>query len=578
MNKLLDGNHPFGRRCTAALTHPLTVGALGLLLLNDLLLKALWSNPWTTGKLSDLAWVVFASPLLAFLLSPVARRSSLGERIVFLTAYAGLPVLYAAFNTFPVVHDGILWGLSFAGGTGLGAPHDPTDSLVIPVGLAVAVWVWRREPPESNSLRMRFGLVIAGVAALASVASTPPDTVVGVTAVQVEPDGTIVSAGVEYVEGNWARGDRGAQSVETPRGTYTIEGSSIMRTHNGERTVAYSTRYLREYGNINVQRRATRSFGLRELTKEPYSLIYDERSGNVVLAMGLQGAVVGTPDGQWTRVAVGGFVPTDFSIVNKLLLLRDWELWLVAAALAFSITASAMAFSYTAPATAPAQSISYSNKRLVVTVAGAILLSAAILLFTYSFALTLLIIVLILPIFTFIGMLSLGPWRKTGRVVVSVLAVIASVGGMMFYAVGDNSDPNFNSATFLSVSGAGVGLILALLAVAVSYGDLRWALSASAGTGSANFIIAEIRKGLLPAIAASVFGMLALFSLSFLLWTLVGTVLVVAKGTAIALVALAAFMLRRYLGSKLPSSSQLVSTPCPCGCGGEVHPASSSRR
>ena len=575
MNKLPDGNHRFGRRCTAALTHPVTVGALGLLLLNDLLFKSLWSNPWTTGKLSDLAWVVFASPLLAFLLSPIARKGLLAERIVFVIAYAGLPILYAAFNTFPVVHDAILWALSFAGGTGAGAPHDPADSLVIPFGLAIALWVWRRSTPVSNSLRMRFGLLIAGAAALASVASTPPDTVVGVTAVEVAPDGTIISAGYEY--DYWAADYQDAQSVETPRGTYTIEGYSIMRTHNGERTVAYSARYLREYGNINVQRRATRSFGLRELTKEPYSLIYDERTGNVVVAMGLQGAVVGTPDGQWTRVAVGGFVPTDFSIVTKVLLLRDWELWLVAAALAFSITASAMAFSYTAPATASAQSISYSNKGLVATVAGAILLSAAILLLTYSFGLTLLIIVLILPIIAFIGMLSLGPWRKTGRVVVSVLAVIASLGGMLFYAIGDNSDPNFNSATFLSVSGGGVGLILALLAVAISYGDLRWVLSASTGTGSAHFIIAEIRKGLLPAIAASVFGMLALISLSFLLWTLVGTVLVVAKGTAIALVALAAFMLRRYLGSKLPSSSQLVSTPCPCGCGGEVHPASSSR-
>ena len=332
MNKLLDGNYPFGRRCKAALTHPVTIVALCLLLLNDLLFKSLWSNPWITGKLSDLTWVVFASPLLAFLLSPAARRSPLAERIAFATAYAGLPLLYAAFNTFPVVHDAILWALSFAGGTGPGAPLDPTDSLVIPFGLAITFWVWRREPPESNSLRMRFGLLTAGIAALASVATSPPKTDFGVTAVEVEPDGTIVRAG----------GKPTGRSVETPRGTYTIKGPYIMRTQNGERTVAYSAAYLQEDGNIKMQTRATRGFRRRAITTEPYSIMYDDRSGNVVVAMGLQGAVVGTPNGQWERVAVGRYVPTDFSIVSKLLLLRDWELWLSALALAFSFIGLAM--------------------------------------------------------------------------------------------------------------------------------------------------------------------------------------------------------------------------------------------
>ena len=62
----------FRQRCAASLTHPITLFAVLVLLLNDLVLKALWSNPWTTGKLSDLAWVIFASPLLVTLLSPLA--------------------------------------------------------------------------------------------------------------------------------------------------------------------------------------------------------------------------------------------------------------------------------------------------------------------------------------------------------------------------------------------------------------------------------------------------------------------------------------------------------------------------
>ena len=55
----------FHQRCQLALTHPVTLGAVALLLVNDWLLKPLWQSDWTTGKLSDFAWMVFAPPLLA---------------------------------------------------------------------------------------------------------------------------------------------------------------------------------------------------------------------------------------------------------------------------------------------------------------------------------------------------------------------------------------------------------------------------------------------------------------------------------------------------------------------------------
>ena len=72
----------FRARCASALMHPATVTAVALLLLNDLVFKSVWPGSWATGKLSDLAWVVFASPLLAFLLSFLVRRIRLGKRPV----------------------------------------------------------------------------------------------------------------------------------------------------------------------------------------------------------------------------------------------------------------------------------------------------------------------------------------------------------------------------------------------------------------------------------------------------------------------------------------------------------------
>ena len=179
-------NSSFRYRCASALMHPATITALVLLLLNDLVFKSMWPGSWATGKLSDLAWAVFALPLLAFLLSLIVGRNASGQRAAFIASYIGLPLLYAAFNTFQPVHDLILRGLSIASGATAGSPLDVTDSMVIPLGLCIALWAWRRRIPSAASLRMRFLLLVAGVAALASVATTvaprsPTEWFTGVT-------------------------------------------------------------------------------------------------------------------------------------------------------------------------------------------------------------------------------------------------------------------------------------------------------------------------------------------------------------------------------------------------------------
>ena len=161
----------FPHRCAAALTHPLTVAALFTLLLNDFVLKSLWPG-WVTGKLSDLAWVVFAPPLIAFALSRLIRGNVMAERGIFAVAYVGLPLLYAAFNTFEPLHEWILSGLLFLSGGAVGCPWDLTDSVVIPVGFALALWVWRESGARPANLRIRLSLYVAVVASRDAGAST----------------------------------------------------------------------------------------------------------------------------------------------------------------------------------------------------------------------------------------------------------------------------------------------------------------------------------------------------------------------------------------------------------------------
>ena len=503
----------FRQRCESALTHPVTIGALGVLLVNDLLLKALWSNPWTTGKLSDLAWVVFASPLLAFLLSLVTRGSRPAERAAFFAAYAGLPLLYAAFNTFEPVHDAILRVLSLAGGSGVGSPLDPTDSLVIPVGLAAALWVWRRKTGDSNSLRMRLGLLTAAVAALATVATSPPDAVAGTTIVGAEADGTVFSGitsfeldmqyvielysaeeiydraylyscdgGLTWSESCEGRGlgesvVLGGQSAETSRGTYIIEGTDIVRARDGEREVVYSAAYLQEKGNVNLQSRVTWTLGPRQIATMPYSLVYDEKSSNVVVAMGLQGVAVGTPDGRWTRVTVGEYAPTDFSLIRKALLLLDWELLLIASALALSFTS----------------------------------------------------IGLVLAEPTVFALRSPSSQGKIWRIVVATLSILSSGAGLFFFSENDGYD-----YMYIAPFPAAAGAAISIFTLALVSRQLRLELRSS-----------DRGRIWIGGIAAFL-GMHGLVALPFFLWVQLGMDLPLVKISAIVLVALAALFLKRY--------------------------------
>lgn len=344
----LTGRDAFRRRAAAALTHPLTLAALAALLVNDIALKRVWPDAWATGKISDLAWMIFAPPLLAYALSLLSGRGALGGRAGFGIAYVGLPLLYAAFNTFEPVHNAILRGLALAGGSGPGSPLDPTDSAVIPLAMAAAIWAWRRPPLRPDAVRARLALLTTAVAVLASVASSPNPPVEGVTNVQADEDGTAraVVRGVYYASADggltWAQGEtfpsnERSTRVRTPSGiTYAVVGTDIVRTGGGEREVVYSAAYLEKRPNTWLRILETREYGHRKLTFAPRAIAYDDASGNVIAAMGMQGVVVIAPDGTRQSVAVGSFEPTDFSVVSKLRGLGDFLfLWL-----AFALAAS----------------------------------------------------------------------------------------------------------------------------------------------------------------------------------------------------------------------------------------------
>ena len=515
----------FRERAASALTHPLTLASLGTLLLNDIVLKRLWSGAWVPGKLSDLAWMVFAPPLLAYLLSlAVPRRQLLRvERAGFAVAYVGLPLLYAAFNTFPPVHGAILSGLALVGGNGLGSPLDATDSLVIPFAMAVALWVWNRRLVDVDAVRARLTLLTMAVAVLASVATSPSPTDVGVTEIE-SVDGIIYAKSTDRYGGNlncyasddgrlsWKEtrclydsepGIASGPVVETPRGRYEVTGSEIVRLRGGLRETVYSAAYLGTEPNVWQQSRMTRALGLRELTTAPQGILYDAQSSNLIVAMGLQGVVVGTPDDAWTRIAVGRYAPTDFSFGSKVNVLREGVfIWAaLALSLSFANLALTLALAYMEKG---AKTVSPSPVEAQRDPFGGMSLTAAF-------------DDLVNAVFSPRGL----AWASAGLAVLAVL-----VGGVY---------PSFSTeeaGVLGDPDGAVMGRVLAVFALLGAVGGL---------------LISGRSWRQMSAVAVAVAGMFLLAALWFMLWLQSNLLLVVANLVAVGLVALAAFALWGYL-------------------------------
>ncbi len=354
-------------RAEAALTHPATLIALATLLANDLVFKSMWPGSWVTGKLSDLAWVIFAPPLIALPLTFLARRNPTAQKAAWSTAYIGLPLLYAAYNTFEPLHDLILGAFSILRGTPGGSPFDPTDSIVIPFGIAIAIWVWWTARANNAAIKVKSSLFIAVLASVASVATSVSEPPTGASLLGEDQNGDVVAKDLRERDwmGDFFRSRDGgfswesaredliddesinwnALSAVTPEGEYTLDGSNVIRTGDG---VIHSTLIVNSQADYRIFALATRSKGpgYGRVTHLPTDIHYDAKSGNLIVAMGLQGVLVRTSDHNWHRVAVGPYTPVDFSPLNRVrLVMAPSQLLFSAFALALAAVAFALVVS-----------------------------------------------------------------------------------------------------------------------------------------------------------------------------------------------------------------------------------------
>ncbi|MFC4072644.1 hypothetical protein [Actinoplanes subglobosus] len=171
-------------KALAWLCHPVTVTALALLVVNDHLLKSAWPG-WVTGKLSDVAGMVLAPPLLAALAGLIAPRMPFRRVAVAAIVTVGCGFTFVKLWGYGARLASEAWSLI----TPSLVRADRTDLLALPF-LAIAWWTARRPltgVPARRWLRaLRLAVVLP--AALFGVAATSATPTPGAFAVVVEGD------------------------------------------------------------------------------------------------------------------------------------------------------------------------------------------------------------------------------------------------------------------------------------------------------------------------------------------------------------------------------------------------------
>ncbi|MEU8014460.1 hypothetical protein AB0B74_00685 [Micromonospora parva] len=232
------------------LCHPATLFALALLLVNDHVLKAAFSGP-VTGKLSDVAGLVLAPPLVAVLLTLLVPR--LPARAA---ALVGLIAVGAGFAV--VKSSGYAAELASSAWTVLAGPSlvraDWTDLFTLPA-LGLAWWSWtrsRRRPVRRRTARLVRLLVVLPPAVLAVAATSQYQYpyAVGTALLDGQP---AISIGVGYNDRTWPGGPAdGHWSISrdggsTWRPATHVEELRLSRQGPGQRQACVPTEPQRCY-------------------------------------------------------------------------------------------------------------------------------------------------------------------------------------------------------------------------------------------------------------------------------------------------------------------------------------------
>jgi hypothetical protein len=302
-------------RALISLSHPISIGAILLLLFNDHIWRQV-APSWITGKIGDFAWLIFAPFLLATILAwAMPKRDELvGRGSIIITG-----LIFALAKTVPAFHAITIKVLETLTGRPNVLRMDPTDLSTLPA-LLIAWLIWKQSANRSIRWPKR-GWILLPLATLATMANSALP-LPGIVCLQQE-ESQIAAPGVaSMVSGDggltWQSqsglglscgGEKSAQWELTDPADARIKyrftlGVSIERSDDGGQTWRIELDLTGEDARAAFIRLTQRG---RDSEPGPFDAVIDRSTRNVVVAMGHEGVLVRTTDTVWHWVAVGSF-------------------------------------------------------------------------------------------------------------------------------------------------------------------------------------------------------------------------------------------------------------------------------
>ena len=171
------------KRALAWLSHPVSVAAIAVLVLNDHVLKETFGT-WWTGKLSDFAGVVFFPALLAVAIAAAAPRARHPRVVLASTVATGVGFAWVKATAVGATTASAVW--SEAAGTSV-ILRDATDLVALPM-LGLAAYIAFRAKPRREVF---VATIVVPFAVIATVATgAPPDP--SATVLAEDPAGWVV--------------------------------------------------------------------------------------------------------------------------------------------------------------------------------------------------------------------------------------------------------------------------------------------------------------------------------------------------------------------------------------------------
>jgi hypothetical protein len=325
--------------CLACLTHPTSLAAIAVLLINDHLLKPHFPS-MLTGKLSDFAGLYFFPFLLAVPLSLIGGMSRKKTKALGALSIVATGLSFILIKTSVGVNsvaESIFLGLT---GSPSSIIMDPSD--LVALSILLASWMlWRQYHRPRNAW---IGWLAFGAASLATTATScvPIDTIARLSV----DDGVVYaySSDASLVAASYTRGDTW-DSLDSPtQGMPTAPPQNTLpyvMCSPGDRTQCFrvsrneTVELSYDAGSIwliawqvppgrrlLMDRLASSLVCGKSIDLGPYDLaiIGTPNDYAVVAAMGNEGVVVRDSTGKWERHQVGSAVPTPFHAQSLLTL------------------------------------------------------------------------------------------------------------------------------------------------------------------------------------------------------------------------------------------------------------------